>query len=73
MLKANLKIVWAENAVILSKIIFWSAKIHMHIFNLSKTSMHGFKMTHLKNCKKSWLHKLHTLQCKKLPKMTYNA
>ena len=34
-------------------------------------SMHGFKM--IENCKKSWLHKIHTLQCKNLPKMTYNA
>ena len=24
----------------------------------------------IENCKRSWLHKLHTIQCKKLPKMT---
>ena len=27
----------------------------------------------IENCKRSWLHKLHTLQCKKLPKMTKNC
>ena len=34
MLKANLKLFYVENAAILSKIIFSSAKIQMHIFNM---------------------------------------
>ena len=33
-LKPNLKIVYVQNAVILSKIIFLSAKSHMHISNM---------------------------------------
>ena len=33
-LTANLKIVLRRNAVILLKIIFSCAKIHMHIFNI---------------------------------------
>ena len=33
-LKPNLKIVYVKNAVILSKIIFLSAKSHMHISNM---------------------------------------
>ena len=27
----------------------------------------------IENCKRSWLHKLHTLQCKQLPNMTKNC
>ena len=129
-LKHNLKIVFVENAIILSNIIFLLVKSHMHIFNmlmckvsnwllenpgrswlhklttlcwrltskLSKSKMPWFcqklffdlqKFTctsstypqhvcmvskwSIENCKKSWLHKLHTPQCKKLPTMTYNA
>ena len=46
MLKINLKIVQVENAVILSIIIFSSAKILMHIFNMPTACMQGFKMIH---------------------------
>ena len=43
-LKPNLKIVWVQNAVILSKMIFLPAKSHMHIFNMLITSVQSFKL-----------------------------
>ena len=43
-LKPSLKIIWVQNAVILSKIIFLSAKSHMHIFNMLITSVQSFKL-----------------------------
>ena len=47
-LKANPEIVLGWKCRILSKKIFSSAEIHMHIFNISTTSEHGFKMIHWK-------------------------
>ena len=44
MLKANHKLVSVENAVILSKIIFSSAKILMHIFNMFLIYVQSFKL-----------------------------
>ena len=44
MLKANLKIAQVEIAVVLSKIIFLSAKIHMHIFKMLIIYVQSFKM-----------------------------
>ena len=43
-LKPNLKIVQVQNAVILSKNFFSPEKIHMHIFNISTTYVHGFEI-----------------------------
>ena len=43
-LKPNLKIVYVQNAVILSKIIFLPAKCPMHIFNVLITSVQSFKL-----------------------------
>ena len=43
-LKSNLKIVYVQNAVILSKIIFLPAKSHVHIFNMLLTSVQSFKL-----------------------------
>ena len=34
----------AQNAVILSKVIFLPAKSHMHIFNMLITSVQSFKL-----------------------------
>ena len=129
-LKPNLKIVYVQNAVILSKLILLLAKNHMHIFIMLITSVQSFKLIacipweelitqtcyptlkanlnivlsqkcrnfvknyffvckkftctssiypqqvcmvskwSIETCKRSWLHKLYSLQCKKLPKMT---
>ena len=44
LLKPSLKIIYVQNAVILSKIIFLSAKSHMHIFNMLITSAKSFKL-----------------------------
>ena len=41
---SNLKIVWVQNAVVLSKIIFLPAQKHMHIFNMLTTSVQSFKL-----------------------------
>ena len=43
-LKPNLKIVSVKNAVILSKMIFFHAKSHMHIFNMLMTPVQSFKL-----------------------------
>ena len=44
LLKPSLKIIQVQNAVILSKIIFLSAKSHMHVFNMLITSVKSFKL-----------------------------
>ena len=43
-LKPNLKIVYVDSAVILSKINFVSAQSHMHIFSELATSVQSFKL-----------------------------
>ena len=64
-LKPNLKIVQVQNAVILSKNIFSPEKnSHAHLQYIHNMC------AWFRNRKRSWLHKFHTLQCKKLPKMT---
>ena len=42
--KPNLKIVWVQNAVFLSKMIFLPAKSHMHIFNMLISPKQSFKL-----------------------------
>ena len=44
LLKPSLKIIWVQNAVILSTIIFLPAKSHMHIFNMLITSVQSLKL-----------------------------
>ena len=43
-LKPNLKIVYVQNAIIVSKIIFLLAKNHMHIFIMLITFVQSFKL-----------------------------
>ena len=52
LLKPNLKIVWVQNAVILSRTIFLPAKSHMRILNMLVRSVQSFKMIAWNSCEK---------------------